>query len=104
MIKRHSNKELSTTKKDDENCRICDNVDVKTDVNVIDYWHVTTKYKSSAHKDYNIKVKLYHKISVVFYKLKNYNSYLTIQELDIFDFRINIPNKLEKYISSNINN
>ena len=77
---------------------ICDNVDG-------DHCHVTGKYRSSAHRYFNIKIKLTRKIPVVFHKLKNYDSHLIIQDLDKFNFKINvIPNGLEKYMSFNINN
>ena len=48
------------------------------------------------HRDYNINVKLNHKIPVVCHNLKNYDSHLIIQELGIFNLNV-IPNRLEKY-------
>ena len=67
--------------------------------------HITGKYTGSARRDCNIKVKLNHKIQVIFYNLKNYDSHLIMQELSKFNFKINvIPNGLEKYMSFNINN
>ena len=48
---------------------------------------------------------LNHKISAVFYNLKNYDSPIIMQSLGKFSFEINvIPNGLEKYMSLNINN
>ena len=59
----------------------------------------------SAHKDFNINVKLNHKITVVFHNLKNYDSHLIMQELGKFSLEVNvIPNGLEKYMSFSINN
>ena len=44
-------------------------------------------------------------IEIVFHNLKNYNSYLIMQELGKCNLEINvIPNGLEKYMSFNINN
>ena len=67
--------------------------------------HVTGKYRGSAHRYFNIKIKLSHKIPVVFHKLKNYDSHLIMQDLDKYNFKINVtPNGLENYTSFNINN
>ena len=45
------------------------------------------------------------KIHIVFHNLKNYDLHLIMQELGKFNFNINvIPNRLEKYTSSSINN
>ena len=51
---------------------------------------VTRKYNSSVHRGCNIKVNLNHKISAVFHKLKNYDSYLIMRELGKFNFKINV--------------
>ena len=49
-------------------------------------------------------VKLNHKILAVIHNLKNYDLHLIMQELDKFNFKINIiPNRLEKYLSFSIN-
>ena len=60
------------------------------------------------HRDCNINIKLNHKIYIVFHNLKNYDSqesHLIMQELGIFNFKIDIiPNGLEKYMSYSINN
>ena len=56
-----------------------------------------------AHIDYNVKVKLNYKPSMVFHNQKNYDSHLIMQELDKLDFKTKvIPNGLEKYMSFNI--
>ena len=75
------------TKKDYENfesstkCWICDKVYLDGNLKVRDHCHITGKYRGSAHRDCNIKVKLNHKIPIVFRNLKNYDSYLIMQEL-----------------------
>ena len=74
-------------------------------INARDHCHITRKYRGSAHGDFNINVKSNYKISVIFYSLKNYESYLIVQELGKFSLKINdIPNGLRKYISFSINN
>ena len=83
---------------------ICDRAYADDDVKVRDHCHITGKCRGSAHKDCNIKVKLNHKIPVVFHKIKNYDSHLIMQELVKRDFKINvIPNWSEKSLSFSIN-
>ena len=55
---------------------ICDINYVDGDVNVRDHCHITGKYRGSAQRCCNIKVKLNHKIPIVFYNLKHYGSRL----------------------------
>ena len=63
------------------------------------------KYRNAAHKDFNINVKLNHKIPIMFHNLKNYNLHLIILELGKFDFKMHvIPNGLETYMRFSINN
>ena len=52
-----------------------------------------------------MNAKLNDKISAVFHNLKNYASYLIMQELDKFNLKISVTlNRLEKYMSFSINN
>ena len=86
-------------------CWICDNDYINDDVKVRDNCHVSGKYRGSMHRDCNINVKLNHKIPVVFYNLKIYDSHLVMQQLRKFNLKSNIiPNGLEKYMSFGINN
>ena len=110
-MKKHVNKELVTTKEDTEDfknstkCWNCDNDYAHNDIKARDYWHVTGKYRSSAHRDRNINLKLNHKNPVIFHNLKNYDSHLIMQELDKFNLKTNvIPNELKKYTSDTVNN
>ena len=74
-------------------CQICGNVDVEGIVKLRDHCQITGKYRDSAYRDCNFKVKLNQKIPVVFHNLKNYDSHLIMQELCKFHFKINvIPN------------
>ena len=96
VMKKHFNKKHVMTKEDDKDfensakCWICDNAYVDGDVKVRDHCHVARKYRGSARRDYNINVKLNHKIPVVFHNLKNYDSHLIMQELGKFNFKINV--------------
>ena len=82
VIKKHLNKELLMTKKDNEDFKsstkswIWDNDYNDGDVKVRDHCYVTGKYRGSAHGDCNITVKLSHKIPVVFHNLRNYDLHL----------------------------
>ena len=64
-------------KEDNENfkkstkCCICNNDYVDGDVKVRDHCHITGKYRGSAHRDCNFKVKSNLKIPILFYDLKN---------------------------------
>ena len=87
IMKKHFNKELAMTKKDDEDYEnsterwICDNVYVDGDVKVRDDCHITEKCRGSVHRDCNIKVILNHKMYAVFPNLKIYDLHLIMQEL-----------------------
>ena len=52
---------------------ICDNDDIDNDVTVRDHYHITEKYRGSAHRDCNINLKLNHKIPIEFHSLTNYD-------------------------------
>ena len=63
VIKKHFNKELVMTNEDNEDfknstkCWICDNNYIDTHAKVRDHCHNTGKYRDSAHRDCNIKLK-----------------------------------------------
>ena len=79
---------------------VCDNYQSNISLELY-HW----KYEGSAHENCNINFKLNHKTSAVFHNLKNYDSYLTMQELGKFNLKINvIPNGLKKYMSFSVNN
>ena len=109
VMKKHFNKELMMTKKDNKNfenstkCWVCDYID--NDIKVKYQCHITAKYRASAHRDCNTNVKLNHKIAVVFHTLKNSESHLILLGLGKFNLKANvIPNGLEKYMRFTINN
>ena len=99
-MKNHLNKEIVTTKEDNEEfensitCWVCDKYYTDTDVKVRDHCHVTGKYRAFAHRYCNNNFKLSHKIPLVFHNLKNYDSHLIMRELGKFNLKINvIPNE-----------
>ena len=107
----HSHIELIMTKKDNEDlensneCWICDNDYIDNGFKVRDHCHITIRYIGSVHRDCNINIKSNHEIPVLFLNLKKYDSHLIMQELGIFNLKINvITNGLEKYMSFSINN
>ena len=87
MVKNHFNKELVMTKEDNEDfknptkCWICDNDYIDGDVKVRDHCHISGKYRGSAHRDYNISLRLNHINPIEFHNLKNYDSHFIMQEL-----------------------
>ena len=87
VITKHFNKELVMTNEDNEyskhsvKCWICNNDYVVSDVKVRDHCHINGKYRDSAHRDYNINLKLDHKVPIVFHNLKSYDSHLIKQKL-----------------------
>ena len=86
-------------------CWICDNAFVDGDVKVRDHCYITGKDRGSVYRDSNVKAELKHQIPLLFHNLKKYDYHLTIQELNILNFKVNvIPNGLEKYMSLKINN
>ena len=76
---------------------------VDNDVKVKDIVILLEK-RGSVSRGCSINLK-FHKIPVVFYNLKNYDSHLTMQVLGKFSLKINvIPKGLEKYMRFIINN
>ena len=110
LWKKHFNKELAVTKDDEDfenslKSWICGHAYVESDAKVRDHFHVTGKYRGSAHRDCSINVKWNHKIPIVFHKIKNYDTHLNMQELGKCNFKIKVlSNGLEKYLSFNTNN
>ena len=93
VMKKCFNKKLVMTKKNNKDFKnftkywTCANAYVKGNIKVRDHYHITGRYRRSADKDCNIKVKLSQKIPVVFHNLKNFDSYIIMQKLDKFNFK-----------------
>ena len=67
------------------------------DIKVRDHFQFIGKYRDAFHRDCSIRIKLDHKIFIVFHNLKNFDVYLIIQKLENFDFQETfIPNELKK--------
>ena len=86
VMKKHFNKKLVMTKKDNEVFKnstrywICDNDYVHNDVKVRNHCHITKKYRDAAHRDCNINVKLNQKIPVKFHS-PNFKFHLIIHSI-----------------------
>ena len=63
---------------------ICGKLVLVGDDKVRDHCHVTGKYRSSAHWNCNVNVKLTKNVPVIFHHLRSYDSHLIMQEIDIF--------------------
>ena len=98
-------KENNKDFKNSAKCWICDNGYVDNDVKVKDHCDTTGKCRGSAHKDFNINLKLNDKIPVVLHNLKNCDFHVILQDLGKFSLKINvIPIDLQNYMSYSINN
>ena len=65
-----------------------------------DHFHLTGKYRGSAHTDCNLSYRLTNNIYVIFHNLRGYDSHLIMQEIGKFKNNINvIPNNMEKYMA-----
>ena len=98
-------------------CHICDKPYKDKDIQVRDHCHITGKFRGSAHKDCNLKLKLEPvkiKIPVVFHNLRGYDSHFIMQNIGQIakehtytnkkgqnvEMNINaIPNNMEKYMA-----
>ena len=61
---------------------------------------MTRKFRGVAHRSCNINLQLTKKVHIIFHNLRDYDSHLIFNELDIFNVKISvIPNGLEKYIA-----
>ena len=118
VIKNHFNKPLKMSGEDERNfrkathCHICQKKyrsnDGPNEEPVRDHCHVTGKYRGSAHKKCNLKLKISAeriKIPVIFHNLKGYDSHFIIQKIgelanegEPISIEV-IPNNTEKYMA-----
>ena len=104
VMKKHFNKNLIMSEEEEQfqssnTCWICEKLIDDGDEKVRDHCHVTGKFRGTAYWSYNINFQLTKKASVIFYKLRGYDSHLIFNELNKFDMKIDrIPNRLEIYM------
>ena len=123
MTKKHFNKPVTMTKKDQQDfeeadkCHICYKKYSEKDTRVRAVRgprHITGKYRGSAHQDCNMNFKLADTIPVIFRHLRAHNSHFIMQEIGQIakkhtcknkkgeeqQMNINvIPNNMEKYMA-----
>ena len=93
VIKNHFNKNLVMSAEDERRfqssnkCWICNKLFAAEDMKVGDDFHVTGKYRGSAHWSCNINLKLTKNVPVIFLNLKGYDSHLIMQEIGKFDVK-----------------
>ena len=98
-------KKVKNDFKNAKSCHICNKEYKKADVPARDHYHVTGKYRGSAHANCNLSYRLTHKIYVIFHNLRGYDSHLIMQEIGKFNKDINVsPNNMEKYMAFMIGN
>ena len=56
-------------------CWICKKLIGNDDETVIDHYHITGKFRGSAHCNCNINFQLTKKVPAIFYNLRSYNSH-----------------------------
>ena len=103
-MKKYFNKDVIMSVEDEEQferteiCWICNKL-IENDNKVRDHCHITGKYRSAAHRNCNINLKISKKLVIIFHDLRGYDSHLIFKELSKFNCNINvIPNGLEKYM------
>ena len=111
VMKEHFTNELIMTKGDGKNFEsstkgwTCDDNYVEVDFEIRDHCHTTGKCRTIAHRDCNMNVSVNYKIPIIFCNLKNYDVHLITEELDKFDFKINVTQSgFQKYMSCSLAN
>ena len=110
MVKKHFNKNLIMSAKEEERfqlsniCWIRNKLFDIADTKVRDHGHVSGKYRGAAHRSCNVNFKTTKKVPAKFHNLEGYDSHLIFKELSKFNVKIGvIPNGLEKYMAFTIN-
>ena len=105
-----------------DGCHICGEKYTDKDVRVRDHYHITGKFRGSAHQECNLKLRIKPenlKIPVIFHNLRGYDSHFIMQQIGEIankhgytnikgekqDVSINaIPNNMEKYMAFMLGN
>ena len=80
-------------------CCICEKLIDDDDEKVRDHFHVTGRFRGASHWSCNINLQLTKKVPVIFHNLRGYGSHLSFVELKTFDVKIDVPNRLGKYMA-----
>ena len=128
IVKNKFNKQLKMTDDDElsfkleDKCHICGEKYTGKNVRVRDHCHITGKYRGSAHRECNLKLRIDPdklKIPVIFHNLRGYDSHFIMQEIGAIvkkhtyknnrgiDVEMNInaiPNNMEKYMAFMVGN
>ena len=106
VIKKHFNKNLVMTAEQNEEfeksniCWICNKLIEIDDNKARDHCHILGKYRGATHLSRNINLRISKKVPVMFHNLRGYDS-----QMSNFNCKVSvIPNRLEKYMSFNLNN
>ena len=86
-----------------EICWICRQIIIKDKVR--DHCHIIGKFRGAAHKEYNSKLRIPRKLSIIFHNVEGYDRHIIFKELNNFD-NIDIqviPKSSEKYMNIIIN-
>ena len=90
VIKKQFNKPLVMTEDDEQRfktmdgCHICGEKYNDKDVGVRDHYHITGKFRGSAHQECNLKLRIKSediKIPVIFHNLHGYDSHFIMQQI-----------------------
>ena len=90
VVKKRFNKPLIMTKDDEmrlklmDKCHICDKRYTNKDVRIRDHYHITGKFRGSAHQECNLKLRVRPediKIPVIFHNLRGYDSHFIMQQI-----------------------
>ena len=128
VVKKRFNKPLKMTENDEmcfklmDKCHICDKEYTHKDVCVRDHCHIIGKFRCSAHKECNLKLRINPediKIPVIFHNLRGYDSHFIMQQIGEIaknyaykdkkgkeqPMKINaMPNNMEKYMAFMLGN
>ena len=93
VVKKHFNKSLIMSAEENERfeltniCWICSKFIINSDNKVRDHYHISRKYRVTAHWSCNSNLKMTKKVPVIIHNLKGYNSHLIFKELSKFNVK-----------------
>ena len=112
IITKKFRKILKMTPEDEENyknsnkCWKCTERIINKKDKVRDHCHITGKYRGTAHKECNSKIRIPRKLPVIFHNLQGYDGHIIFREIynlkDTIDI-YPIPKSTEKYMAFSIN-